>query len=143
MKTPAAIVLLALLACGCQKAPADFSRTVQVNKTITSNGDSIVIQEVRGPSAQWTVGGTYEVVGRYTLVSHDKATLGAFVTTPSSSATDIDPAQVTEVGKGDGQFKLRFRVGRRFDDCPIGAICGPHISFYPAPGGDAFLSAPI
>jgi hypothetical protein len=143
MKTSAAIALLVLLACGCQKAPAGFSRTVLVNKTVSSNGDSILLQEVHGPSAQWTVGAIYEVVGHYTLVSHDKATLGAFVTTTSSSEPGVDPAQVMEVGKGDGEFKLRFRVRRRFDDCPIGGICGPRVSFYSVPGGDAFLSAPI
>jgi hypothetical protein len=144
MKTWKAIVLVAVLACGCQKAPADFSRTVEINKTVTSNGDTIVIDEVRGPADQWVTGQMYEVRGKYTLTSREKATLGAFATTPPGvKATQDGPDAVMTVQKGSGEFRLRFRLWSGPADCPIGQQCIPGVSLYPIEGGDSFLRASL
>jgi nitrous oxide reductase accessory protein NosL len=139
-----AVVVLAL-AFGCRKKSSnDFSHAVQLNKTWTSNGDSITINEVRGPSDRWITGDTYEVTGTYKLSSRDRAILGAFVTTSGPrSGGPASPEQVMEASKGEGQFRLRFRIPRDAADCPIGASCGPGVSMYPAPYGESFLRAQI
>src|ERR1039458_2833468 len=126
-----------------KKAPDDFTHIVRLNKTWSSaDGDSITVEEVRGPSSDWITGAQYEVVGRYKLTSRDKAGLGVFLTT-SSRRTEppVSPQQAMEVFKGEGQFRLRVRIWYELADCGIGSPCGPHVSLYPVPRGEAFLDA--
>jgi hypothetical protein len=141
----AAISVLVLMAFGCQKkAATDFSHSVPLNRTATTNtGDSITIIEVRGPFSTWVEGATYEVRGRYKLVSRDKAQLAAYVTTMDRKPESSVREQWTEVSKGEGEFTLRFPLVRGWADCPIGSTCGPHVSFYPSDGGEGFLAVYI
>jgi beta-lactamase regulating signal transducer with metallopeptidase domain len=116
------------------KPQNDFSHVVQVKKTQSRSGDAITIDEVRGPSDEWTVGNTYEVRGTYKLASREKAMLGAFVTIPASQR-DVHakslPEQMIAVSKGEGRFVLRFHMWQEGR---------PHVSFYPAAGGGSFDS---
>jgi hypothetical protein len=140
MKRAALVVLLALVSGAWQ----DFSHVVKLNRSISANGDTIVMEEVRGPADKWVTGQIYEVRGRYTLASREKAILGAFAPTPvGTKATQDGPDAVLKVTKGSGQFRLRFRVWSGPADCPIGQQCSPGVSFYPAEGGEAFLRADI
>ena len=135
--------ITAALACTQKKAPDDFTHIVRLNKTWSSaDGDSITVEEVRGPSSNWITGAQYEVVGRYKLTSRDKAGLGVFLTT-SSRRTEppVSQQQAMEVFKGEGQFRLRVRIWYELADCGIGSPCGPHVSLYPVPRGEAFLDA--
>jgi hypothetical protein len=143
-KKPAAMaffLMAAALPLDCQnKSSNDFSHIVKLNKNWSTSGDSITIDEVRGPSDKWIAGSTYEVRGTYKLTSRDKATLGAFVATSGPhSEGPASPEQIMDVSRGEGKFRLRFQLSRT--DCPIGVSCGPHLSFYPVPGGNSFLDA--
>src|SRR4029450_12966425 len=51
-----------------------------------------------------------------------------FVTANSPQGTPIDPRQRTTVKKGTGKFELRHALWDGY----------PHISFYPAKGGNGF-----
>jgi hypothetical protein len=110
----------------------DFSHVVNLEKT--SSGDLITITEVRGPSDALEAGKTYEVRGRYKLVSHEKALLAAYVTVEKSqghvSHPDL-PNQKVIVEKGEGSFTLRFHMWQEGK---------PHVSFYPAKGGNSFAA---
>jgi beta-lactamase regulating signal transducer with metallopeptidase domain len=112
--------------------PADFSHVVRVGKTWSQNGDRITVDEVRGPSEQFTVGNTYEVTGSYVLASHDEAVLAAYVTTPASHPEtphgDL-PEQMMRIAKGEGHFTLRFHMWQAGQ---------PHVSFYPSGSGGSF-----
>ena len=76
-------VFVALAFSYQKKSSNDFSHVVQLTNldqqpgpaTWTSNGDSIAINEVRGPSDRWITGDTYEVRGTHKLSSRDKAGL--------------------------------------------------------------------
>jgi beta-lactamase regulating signal transducer with metallopeptidase domain len=110
----------------------DFSHVVNLQKT--ASGDLITITEVRGPSETLAVGNTYEVRGTYKLASHDKAMLAVYVTVDASglhtSHPDL-PNQRMIVEKGEGNFKLRFHMWQEGK---------PHVSFYPAKGGNSFAA---
>ena len=110
----------------------DFSHVVNLAKT--ASGDLITITEVRGPSDTISVGNTYEVRGTYKLASHDNAMLAAYVTidasAPHTSHPDL-PNQRMIVEKGEGSFTLRFHVWHDGK---------PHVSFYPAKGGNSFAA---
>lgn len=109
----------------------DFSHVVRMNKTYSQSGDTITVDKVRGPSEKWTVGNTYEVTGTYRLASHDEALLAAFVTVHSlpDVHSEPSPGQTVLVSKGTGRFILRFHMWQEGD---------PHVSFYPAGGGNSF-----
>jgi hypothetical protein len=94
-------------------------------------GDSITISDVRGTSNELSAGNIYEVKGTYKLVSKDRATLGAFVTTSGKSggSTPNMRTQMMKVDKGDGRFTLIFYMWQDGD---------PHVSFYPYGGGNSF-----
>ena len=144
MRRSAAIAVLALLAFGCRhQASNDFSHVVRVDRSVESGGDTITIQQVRGPSDRWIAGGTYEVTGTYQLTSREKALLGAFVTAPPPNSGVASGDQLKQVAKGHGQYTLRFRLPQTLGGCPIGTACGPHLGLYPLPGGQAFVSAYI
>ena len=103
-----------------------------MKKTFSEAGDTITIEEVRGPSEKWIIGGTYEVKGTYQLASRERAMLAAFVTI-SASERDVHPDPLPEqtvvVSRGQGRFTLRFHMWQKGD---------PHVSFYPAEGGESF-----
>jgi len=110
----------------------DFSHVVRSGKTYSQAGDRIMIDEVRGPSDKRTIGNTYEVRGTYKLASRDQAVLGAFVTTSTSQPEvphEVSPEQTMKISKGEGRFTLRFHMWHDGD---------PHVSFYPAAGGESF-----
>lgn len=110
----------------------DFSHVVNLEKT--ASGDLITITEVRGPSDTISAGNTYEVRGTYKLASHDKAMLAVYVTVeasaPHTSHPDL-PNQRMIVEKGEGNFTLRFHMWHDGK---------PHVSFYPAKGGNSFAA---
>jgi hypothetical protein len=119
--------------CLAGAAQDDFSHVVRIGKSQLLNGDRITILEVRGPSDKWTAGNTYEVRGTYKLASLEKATLAAYVTTPASQPEvphALSAEQTTTVSKGEGQFTLRFHMWHAGD---------PHVSFYPAGGGNSLF----
>jgi beta-lactamase regulating signal transducer with metallopeptidase domain len=110
----------------------DFSHVVNLEKTVS--GDSITITEVRGPSDTLAVGNTYEVRGNYKLVSHDKAMLAVYVTVDISQAHTSHPDLSNQrmiVEKGEGSFTLHFHMWTQGK---------PHVSFYPAKGGNSFAA---
>jgi hypothetical protein len=140
MKRAVLVVLAALVAGAWQ----DFSHVVKISRSATSSGDAIVIEEIRGPADKWITGQMYEVRGRYTLASREKAKLGAFATTPPGVKATVDgPEAVMFVTKGSGEFRLRFRLWSGPADCPIGQQCLPGVSLYPIEGGESFLRAQI
>ena len=109
----------------------DFSRVVRVGKTYSWDGDRIAVDEVRGPSHEFTEGNTYEVRGTYVLESRDRAMLAAFVTTPASQPEtphEVSADQVMQISRGEGKFTLRFHMWHPGD---------PHVSLYPAGGGES------
>lgn len=115
-----------------QNSSSDFSHVVNLGKT--STGDSITVQEVRGSSDTLAVGNTYEVKGTYKLVSHDKALLAVYVTVEASQPHTSHPAlpdQKMIVEKDEGSFTLRFHMWHEGK---------PHVSFYPAKGGNGFAA---
>jgi beta-lactamase regulating signal transducer with metallopeptidase domain len=115
-----------------QQNSNDFSHVVNLAKT--STGDSITINEVRGPSDTLEAGNTYEVRGTYKLLSHERAMLAVYVTVdasqPHASHPDL-PNQRMIVEKGEGSFTLRFHMWQEGK---------PHVSFYPAKGGNSFAA---
>jgi hypothetical protein len=94
-------------------------------------GDKIAITEIRGSAETFEPGNIYWIKGTYRLASRDKATLAAYVT-----AQDVENArspslkiQHTIVDHGDGTFTLCL---------PMLYRGWPHVSFYPAEGGEGF-----
>ena len=95
------------------------------------DGDKITILEVRGTADTMTPGNIYCIEGTYTLASHDRATLAAY-TTAKDAANGRGASlkvQTTVVNRGNGAFTLFL---------PMSYKGWPHISFYPAGGGEAF-----
>ena len=71
------------------------------------------------------------IKGTYTLASHDRATLAAYTTAMDAAdgrGTRIK-VQSTVVNRGDGTFTLFL---------PMSCKGWPHVSFYPADGGESF-----
>ncbi len=103
-----------------------------------ANGDQITIDRVTGTSDQLTAGNTYVIEGTYRLASRQRATLLASVTAvnPDRPWEGINvpkqPLQQVELGQGAGRFKLRLYMGYEGQ---------PHVSFYPAEGGESFANA--
>ena len=112
---------------------AEFPHAVRFDQGVTKflNSDKITITEVRGTADTFVPGNTYWIKGNYTLASHDRATLAAYI-----SAMDAENArsrslktQRTVVDQGNGTFTLVL---------PMSYRGWPHVSFYPATGGSAF-----
>ena len=112
---------------------AEFPHAVRFEQGATRflNGDKINITEVRGTAPTFVPGNTYWIKGNYTLASHDRATLAAYI-----SAMDDENArsrslktQRTVVDQGNGTFSLVL---------PMSYRGWPHVSFYPATGGSEF-----
>jgi beta-lactamase regulating signal transducer with metallopeptidase domain len=108
-----------------------FAVRFEQGATRFSNGDKITILEVRGTADTFTPGNLYWIKGTYTLASHDRAMLAAYVT-----AKDAEngkgrslKVQMTSLDRGTGAFTLYF---------PMSHAGWPHVSFYPADGGGDF-----
>jgi len=108
-----------------------FDVPFERGETRFENGDQITILEVRGTAETMTPGNIYWIRGAYKLTSHDEAIL-------STGTTAIDAANGTYnnlkiqnrlVKKGEGEFKLFLVMPFRG---------WPHVSYYPANGGDGF-----
>jgi hypothetical protein len=116
-----------------QNSRNDISHFVrfETGSTQLSNGDRIVIDEVHGTADTIAAGNLYEIKGTYTLSSHSKASLSAFVTSndPRHIPTMNTQSQVVE--KGDGHFTVYLYMWDQGN---------PHLSFYPAEGGSSFAS---
>lgn len=125
-----ALALVVTATAGCagsrgSMAPVSFrTSTAQF-----AEGDSIVVDEVLGNGGRFGVGGTYIVRGRYALASRDTATLAFYATAPPPSATTEEESHMISVTKGTGTFEVKNTVI---------AKSWPHVSFYPAGGGESF-----
>jgi hypothetical protein len=94
-------------------------------------GDKITILEVRGTAETMTPGNIYWIRGTYTLASHDRAMVAAFTTAMNSrdgSGATLR-VQTAVVNRGNGTFTLFL---------PMSYKGWPHVSFYPADGGESF-----
>ena len=91
-----------------------------------------------GTSDRMTAGNTYVIEGTYRLASLRRATLLASVTAvnPDRPWEGINvpeqPLQQVELDQGAGRFKLRLSMAYEGQ---------PHVSFYPAEGGESFANA--
>jgi beta-lactamase regulating signal transducer with metallopeptidase domain len=95
------------------------------------DGDRIIITEVRGTASAITPGNIYCIKGTYTLASHPQAMLAAFITAMNSAEGKSVYLKVQKimVDKGEGTFVLFL---------PVTINGSPHVSFYPADGGESF-----
>ncbi len=115
--------------------PADieFSHVVNFEQGATqfSDGDNIAIAEIRGTSNTFGRGNFYRIEGTYALASHARATLAAYTTARDAADGISTPSKVqsTVVNRGDGTFTLIL---------PMTCKGWPHVSFYPADGGEGF-----
>lgn len=114
-------------------AKSEFPHAVKFEQGATrfTNGDKITIVEVRGTADTFRPGDVYWIRGTYTLASHERATLAAY-TTARNTAEGTGPSlkiQSTVVDQGSGTFTLIL---------PMSCHGWPHVSFYPAEGGESF-----
>jgi hypothetical protein len=112
-------------------SPLSHEVRFATSNTDFKTGDTITISDVRGTSSKLSAGNIYQVTGTYKLVSKDRATLAAFVTTrgKQGESTPAMHTQMMKVGKGEGRFTLIFYMWQNGD---------PHVSFYPYAGGNSF-----
>jgi beta-lactamase regulating signal transducer with metallopeptidase domain len=103
--------------------PAAYPQTVkfELGKSEFQTGDEIVITEVLGTNTLIEGRQRYMVRGRYTLKSHDKATLAAYVSSHSEPLGYTDPLQQTTITQGSGTFQMAFQM------LPDGF---PHLAIY-------------
>jgi beta-lactamase regulating signal transducer with metallopeptidase domain len=119
-----------------QTSVSEFPHAVQFERGESrfANGDKITIREVRGTAETIIPGHLYSIKGTYTLASHDRALLCASVTAAHAAdgtATGLK-VQNAIVDKGEGSFTLFL---------PMSYKGWPHVSFYPADGGNGFGGA--
>ena len=91
------------------------------------NGDKITITRSPWHRRHVYAGNIYRIKGTYTLASHDRAMLAAYITA-MDAANGTGPSlkvQTTIVNRGDGTFTLVL---------PMSCRGWPHVSFYPADG---------
>lgn len=105
--------------------------TFEQGATHFADGDQIEISEVRGTADKFSPGNIYCIQGTFTLGSHDRASLAAYVTVrEAKNATGATyKVQSTIVDKGTGAFTLYL---------PMNCAGWPHVSFYPTGGGGSF-----
>ena len=114
-------------------ATSEFPHVLKFEQGATRflDGDQITILEVRGTADTMTPGNIYCVKGTYTLTSHDRATLAAYTTATDASNGKgaLLKVQTIVVSRGSGTFTLFL---------PMSCKGWPHVSFYPADGGESF-----
>ncbi|HWB11893.1 MAG TPA: hypothetical protein VG826_21865 [Pirellulales bacterium] len=112
---------------------SEFPHVVKFEQGATRflDGDNISILEIRGTAETFTPGNRYWIRGEYTLKSHDGAMVAAYTTAmdAENGRSASLRIQSTVVDKGSGTFTLIL---------PMGYRGWPHVSFYPAGGGDGF-----
>jgi beta-lactamase regulating signal transducer with metallopeptidase domain len=108
----------------------------EVGRTEFRDGDKITVEEVHGTSDKISAGNLYIVKGSYRLASEKSAMLAAFVTGDSRDPKAMElqsvPTQRTQtmtIDQGSGRFTLIVYLWYEGN---------PHISFYPAAGGNSF-----
>ena len=115
------------------RATAEFPHAVPFEQGATQflNGDKITILEVRGTADSFAPKNIYLIKGSYTLASHDRATIAAYITAKDAEngTSPTLAVQSTVVDRGDGTFTLQL---------PMSCRGWPHVSFYPADGGGDF-----
>ncbi|MFO0555499.1 MAG: hypothetical protein U0271_44390 [Polyangiaceae bacterium] len=94
-------------------------------------GDSIEITSVKADRSQFELGGTYEVRGRYKLVTRDAATLLLSVTATDTGGgrSPSDPSSSRVLGRGEGEFVLHTTLTY---------FGKPHLTFYGVENGRPF-----
>ena len=101
-----------------------------VGKQQFKTGDSIMIDQVLATSPNLAVGTKVVVRGHYQLASSSKARIGLFVTHRVQSPADPSASsQIAAVENTSGSFEV---------SCEINYEGDPHVSFYPASGGESF-----
>ena len=114
-------------------ATSDFPHAVKFEQGVTrfKNGDKIDISEIRGTSEQFGRGNIYVVKGTYSLASHDRATLAAYITTTAKDQEFGHTLKVQHqvIERGQGTFTLFL---------PMYTTGLPHVSFYSIDGGEGF-----
>ncbi len=108
-----------------------FALRFEQGATRFLDGDQITILEVRGTADTMTPGNIYWIKGSYTLASHDRAMVAAFITAmnPGEGQGAYLKVQTAVVNRGSGTFTLFL---------PMSCKGWPHVSFYPADGGGDF-----
>lgn len=99
--------------------PVDF----EITSLDFRPGDSIEITEILGDRPRIEVGGTYTIIGKYTLSSQDRAMLHLFAIDGQTRS-----GQASAVQRGAGEFVRTFTYLEEGD---------LHLSFYPAGGGSS------
>jgi RNA polymerase sigma factor (sigma-70 family) len=116
-------------------APSGLEVPFQLGHTQFLQGDAITITSVRGTSSAIAPGNTYTITGTYELNSRPQATVSIFTTSfPGQSGIGYGPFgnNSVTVNAGKGTFSLELLM--RTDGYP-------HVSFYPAAGGNSFGGA--
>jgi len=95
------------------------------------DGDNIVITDIHGTDDIVKQGNTYIIKGKYTLGSHDGASIQAHVTArnPAQGRSNTLKTQMQSISRGDGTFTLVL---------PMNIDGWPHVSFYPVEKGESF-----
>lgn len=93
------------------------------------SGNNITIQKVIGTRGTFEAGGVYTIEGRYTLATQDRAQLIFYATNGKTEAVSYEAPSGVFIERGTGPFRLTARL---VED---GA---PHVSMYPAGGGEGF-----
>jgi beta-lactamase regulating signal transducer with metallopeptidase domain len=104
---------------------------LEVGASQFADGDSITITAIKGTSKMFEPGNVYQIHGTYTLASRDRATLGANVTARNAAEgrSSEEENQSMTIERGSGTFMLEI---------PMKIRGWPHLSFYPAEGGQSF-----
>jgi beta-lactamase regulating signal transducer with metallopeptidase domain len=115
------------------QATSEFPYAVRFEQGATRflKGDRITILEVRGTANTFSPGNLYWIKGTYTLASHDRGTLAAYITAmdAANGRSASLKVQTADVNQGEGTFKLYL---------PMPCRGWPHVSFYPVDGGSDF-----
>ncbi|MBI3865473.1 MAG: M56 family metallopeptidase [Planctomycetia bacterium] len=111
---------------------SEFPYALKIEQGTTEflKGDEITILEVRGTAEVFEAGHLYWIRGTYKLASRDRAMLAAYTTATSDQGNSVTlKVQSTLVSRGTGSFTLFL---------PMPYMGWPHVSFYPAEGGNSF-----
>lgn len=115
------------------KPNSEFPHAVRFEQGATrfADGDKITILEVRGTAETFTPGNIYWIKGSYKLASRNKSALAAYTTAMDSERATGGSLKVQSsvVDRGEGEFTLFL---------PMTCRGWPHVSFYPAEGGEGF-----
>jgi hypothetical protein len=93
------------------KTPLTESVAFTVSETTLTTGNAIVIDEVRGTSSKFEVGGAYVVRGHYTLATADEARLALSTRTHTlGNCSRGSTRQATTAHRGTASFELAYRI---------------------------------